>query len=118
MWIKCENLLLSCLRTGDDRSAHLCLERLVDRFGDNNERIMGFKGLLKEAEAGDKEELEQVLKEYEGILSESDTNIVRCPLYESPRLEWYADDASRSLSPNDGSPSSESWVEPPRLSPP
>lgn len=71
-----ENLLLSCLRIGDKTSAHECLARLVRRFGDDNERIMAFTGLVKEAEAPDNAALEKVLKEYDDILAENDTNIV------------------------------------------
>jgi ER membrane protein complex subunit 2 len=76
LWIKYENLLLSCLRTGDDRAAHQCLERLVARFGNENERVMALKGLVKEADAQNNGELEKVLKEYDQILSENNTNIV------------------------------------------
>ena len=76
VWVKYENLLLSCLRTGDERSAHQCLERLVTRFGDKNERVMALKGLLKEADAHDNAELEEILKDYDQILSQDDTNIV------------------------------------------
>ncbi|KAK3326456.1 hypothetical protein B0H66DRAFT_530461 [Apodospora peruviana] len=75
LWLKYENLLLSCLRTGDEQAAHQCLERLVARLGNNNERVLAFKGLLKEAEAKNNNELERVLKEYDQILSENDTNI-------------------------------------------
>ncbi|KAK3377802.1 hypothetical protein B0H63DRAFT_451647 [Podospora didyma] len=75
LWIKYENLLLSCLRTGDELAAKQCLERLVARFGDGNERIMAFKGLVKEADAQHNGELETVLKEYEQILRDNDTNI-------------------------------------------
>ncbi|KAF4460707.1 kinetoplast-associated KAP [Fusarium albosuccineum] len=75
LWTIYENLLLSCLRTGDDESAHQCLERLVLRFGDQNERVMALKGLVKEAEATNNNELQQVLKEYEDILEEDGTNI-------------------------------------------
>ena len=78
IWIKYENLLLSCLRTGDVQAAHECLKRLATRFGDDNERVLAFGGLLKEAEAQDNGDLEQVLNEYNQILSENDTNIVRC----------------------------------------
>jgi ER membrane protein complex subunit 2 len=77
LWIKYENLLLSCLRTGDEPAAHKCLERLVARFGDDNERVMALKGLLKEADAQNNGALERVLKEYDQILSDNDTNIVR-----------------------------------------
>jgi ER membrane protein complex subunit 2 len=77
LWIIYENLLLSCLRTGDDDAAHQCLERLVLRFGDSNPRIMAFKGLVKEAEASNNGELEKVLAEYELLLEEDGTNVVR-----------------------------------------
>ncbi|KAF6845410.1 tetratricopeptide repeat domain-containing protein [Colletotrichum musicola] len=75
IWTIYENLLLACLRTGDGQAAHQCLERLVIRFGDDNERIMAFKGLVKEAEADNDGELVQILKEYETILGENATNI-------------------------------------------
>ncbi len=79
IWVKYENLLLSCLRTGDERTAHQCLGRLVTRFGDKNERILALKGLMKEADAQDNAALEEILKEYDGILSSDDTNIVCYP---------------------------------------
>ncbi|KAH9910019.1 tetratricopeptide [Xylariomycetidae sp. FL2044] len=75
LWTIYENLLLSCLRTGDDESAHKCLGRLVNRFGDDNERVMALKGLLKEADAGDNATLEVILKEYDDILKENPTNL-------------------------------------------
>ncbi|KAI1131974.1 tetratricopeptide [Nemania abortiva] len=75
LWTVYENLLLSCLRTGDDDAAHQCLGRLVNRFGDDNERIMALKGLFKEATATDNAALELVLKEYERILQENPPNI-------------------------------------------
>ncbi len=76
LWTVYENLLLSCLRTGDDESAHECLGRLVNRFGNDNERIMALKGLLKEATATDNATLDLVLQEYEQILQENPTNLV------------------------------------------
>lgn len=78
LWIVYENLLLSCLRAGNDEAAHQCLERLVLRFGDDNERIMAFKGLVKEAGASHNE-LDKVLKEYDQILEENSANVVREP---------------------------------------
>ncbi|RWA11252.1 hypothetical protein EKO27_g3856 [Xylaria grammica] len=75
LWTVYENLLLSCLRTGDDDSAHQCLGRLVNRFGHDNERIMALKGLLKEATATDNASLDLVLHEYEQILQENPTNL-------------------------------------------
>ncbi|KAK4211647.1 TPR repeat protein oca3 [Rhypophila decipiens] len=75
LWLKYENMLLSCLRTENDQAAHLFLERLVTRFGDDNERIMAFKGLLKEAVARQNGDQVRILNEYDQILSENDTNI-------------------------------------------
>ncbi|KAI6090864.1 tetratricopeptide [Hypoxylon rubiginosum] len=75
LWTTYENLLLSCLRTADDKSAHECLGRLVNRFGNDNERIMALKGLLKEAAADDATTLNSVIKEYDQILQDNPTNI-------------------------------------------
>ncbi|KAI1438194.1 tetratricopeptide [Xylaria sp. CBS 124048] len=75
LWAVHENLLLSCLRTGDDESARQCLDRLVERFGDDNERIMALKGLVKEATAANNAALDEVLQEYENILQETPTNL-------------------------------------------
>jgi ER membrane protein complex subunit 2 len=87
LWINYENLFLSCIRTGDNPAAHECLERLIRRFGDDNERVMAFKGLLKEADASNSQELDLVLKEYDEILSENSTNIVR-PALRIPSLAF------------------------------
>lgn len=76
LWAIYENLLLSCLRTGNDEAAAECLSRLVGRFGANNERIMALKGLFREASAGDDEALRKILKEYDDILKEDEANIV------------------------------------------
>src|SRR5438034_9223245 len=51
LWTKYEQLLLACLRTGDDKSAHICLERLTTRFGTANERIIALRGLYHEPTA-------------------------------------------------------------------
>lgn len=75
-WTIYENLLLACLRTGDNTTARQCLQRLVTRFGGNDERIEAIKGLVKEAEATNDSELEKVLKEYEEILAKDNTNVV------------------------------------------
>lgn len=71
-----EQLLLACLRTGDDQSARTCLDRLSHRFGPSNERVMGLRGLYQEATAKDNETLEKCLEEYEKILSENPVNVV------------------------------------------
>lgn len=80
LWTTYENLLLSCLRTGDDQAAHQCLERIVLRFGDDNERVMALKGLVKEATAEDTAALNKVLAEYDVLLQESPANIVSCAM--------------------------------------
>lgn len=76
-WNAYERLFLSCLQTGDDESARLCLKRLTDRFGSSNERIQGLRGMYEEAVAKDGSALERVLKEYESTLAEDPTNMVR-----------------------------------------
>ena len=76
LWTTYENLMLSCLRTGDEQSAHLCLERLKERFGAENERLMALWGLFQEAVANDNDALKKVLKEYENILVKDPANMV------------------------------------------
>ncbi|KAK7749612.1 Inositol phosphatase SIW14 [Cytospora paraplurivora] len=75
LWITYENLLLSCLRTGDEESAQECIERLVKRFGPDNERISAFRGLVREAKATNDAELKAILKDYDDVLAENNTNI-------------------------------------------
>lgn len=77
LWTIYENLLLTCLRAGDDDSAHRVLERLVLRFGDEDERVVALKGLVKEATASSDSDLDKVLSEYEILLEENGANIVR-----------------------------------------
>jgi hypothetical protein len=76
LWTSYENLMLSCLRTGDERSAHLCLQRLTERFGAENERLMALRGLFQESIAKDDAELKQVLEEYKTILTKDPGNMV------------------------------------------
>ena len=55
------------------------MDRLVIRFGGDNQKIMALMGLVKEAQATNDAELEEILKEYDGILDETNnkfTNIV------------------------------------------
>lgn len=75
-WATYENLLLSCLRIGDDEAAAKCMDRLEARFGADNERVMALRGLLSEAQAENNGELEAVLKQYDAILEGNNTNIV------------------------------------------
>lgn len=77
LWASYEKLLLSCLRTGDDKSAHECLEKLIQRFGATNERVMGLRGLYQEAVADDDAALEKILHEYNEVLDGDSVNTVR-----------------------------------------
>lgn len=100
-WSVYENLFLSCLRTRDDKSARLCLEKLTDRFGASNERIMGLQGMYNEATAADGPALERILKSYKSTLDNDPTNMVRrdSPL-RKPRAERsLADRQETSRSP-------------------
>ncbi len=76
VWTVYENLLLSCLRTGDDKAAQDCLERIVIRFGEKDERVMALSGLVQEAKATNNNDLEKILKGYEMILEANDANVV------------------------------------------
>ncbi|KAF1982367.1 TPR-like protein [Aulographum hederae CBS 113979] len=75
-WVVYENLVFQCLRTGDDDSAKECLDRLVDRFGEDNERIMALCGMYEEAVAKDDKELEGVLKTYNKAIQADPTNML------------------------------------------
>ena len=66
--------MMSCLRTGDEESARLCLVRLTERFGVSNERVIGLVGVFDEATAKNDEELDDVLKNYERLLKSDPTN--------------------------------------------
>ncbi|KAI9777654.1 MAG: hypothetical protein M1816_004619 [Peltula sp. TS41687] len=74
-WSAYERLFLSCIQTGDDESARVCLKRLTDRFGASNERIQGLRGMYEEAVAEDEAALERILKGYESTLAEDPTNM-------------------------------------------
>ena len=54
----------------------MCLEKLIERFGATNERVMGLRGLYQEAVAENDAALEKVLKEYNGVLAKNPTNTV------------------------------------------
>lgn len=74
-WQTYENMLLACLRTGDNESAYVALEELTKRFGDDNERVQALRGLLLESTAKDNKDLEGVLKSYDDLLEEKPTNM-------------------------------------------
>jgi len=80
LWSTYENLMLSCLRTGDEDSARSCLQRLTERFGTSNERVLALIGLYDEATARTDAELQDVLKSYTNLLKHDPTNGVCCPI--------------------------------------
>ena len=69
------SLFYACLRTGDDKTAHLCLERLSQRFRENNDRIMAMRGIYQEAVAENEDELRNILQEYNKILADNPVNV-------------------------------------------
>lgn len=73
-WASYESLLLACLRTGDDKSARQCLDRLKARFGENNQRVVALRFLYESAVADDKD-LRRVLEDLERVLKEDRTSL-------------------------------------------
>lgn len=57
----------------------MCLEKLIERFGATNERVMGLRGLYQESVAENNAALEKILKEYNGVLAETPANTVSSP---------------------------------------
>jgi tetratricopeptide (TPR) repeat protein len=74
-WQANENLLIACLRTGDDETASICLDKLSQRFGPDNERVQALRGLYDEATAVDEKALLSVLKSYDETLKENPANV-------------------------------------------
>ena len=79
VWVTYEQLLLSCLRTKDDKSALLCLRKLISRFGPASERLAALQGLYEEATAADDAALGKILSEYETVILNDPTNTVDIP---------------------------------------
>ncbi|KIW72429.1 hypothetical protein PV04_00624 [Phialophora macrospora] len=75
LWNDLEQLLYACLRTGDDESAFLCVEKLSQRFGATNERVMALRGLYQEATAPDEAAGRKILEDYAKILMENPMNV-------------------------------------------
>lgn len=75
-WTILENLFHTCVRTGDNEAAQKCLQQMLDRFGETNERVMATMGLYREATAEKSEDLAKVLVIYQDAIKEKPTNIV------------------------------------------
>ena len=93
-WATYERGLLSALKTGDDKAAHLCLEKLTSRFGSTNDRVMSLKGVYQEAVAKDEASLLKILQDYDRLLSEHPSNLVPLNGHE---LRWKDTDAIQML---------------------
>ena len=74
-WTDLEKLVIACLQSGDDKSAHFALERLTQRFGKNDEKIMALRGLYQEAVAKDYQDLRKIVEDYNTILRENPVNV-------------------------------------------
>jgi hypothetical protein len=75
-WTTYENLYMSCLRTGDDKSARLILDRLVERFGEKNERVKAYQAMMAEARAETDQDAIKVLKEFGDEIDADPSNFV------------------------------------------
>lgn len=78
-WLNHEKYFLSCLRTGDDEGAFICLERIIERFGPKHEKVMGLRGLYQEAVADDEATLLKILHDYDTTIVEDPTDFVCGP---------------------------------------
>lgn len=74
-WAEIEQTFYACLRTGDDKSAHMCMEKLRKRFGPGNERVLAIRGMYQEAIAENEEQLREILVEYNKILEDNPMNV-------------------------------------------
>ncbi|RPA77241.1 hypothetical protein BJ508DRAFT_228915 [Ascobolus immersus RN42] len=74
-WALHETLFYACIRGGDDRTASLALQRLSDRFGSDDDRVAGMRGVLSEVAATTTTELEEVLRGYDEVLEKDPTKL-------------------------------------------
>lgn len=74
-WTTLENLFISCLQTGDDDSARKLLDKLIDRFGETNERVMAYSGMYAESRIDSDKDFIEVLKEYGEALEANPANL-------------------------------------------
>ena len=74
-WATYENLYLSCLRTGDDKSARAILDKLISRFGDQNERVMAYQAMYAESRLESEMDQESLLKDLGYLLEADPTNM-------------------------------------------
>ena len=74
-YLSLEKLVIASLQTGDEKTAFLALEALTTRFGPQDPRVMGLRGLYQEAQAKNIQDLQKVVNEYNKILTENPMNV-------------------------------------------
>jgi len=74
-WATYENLFLSCLRTGDDKSARAILDKLISRFSDQNERIIAYQTMYAESRVESEKDQVNLLRDIGAMLEEDPTNM-------------------------------------------
>ncbi|RDW93224.1 uncharacterized protein DSM5745_00546 [Aspergillus mulundensis] len=109
-----EKLFFSCIQSADDKCALSCLERLGRRFGSPNERVAALRSLYDEAVAEGQSGLEQCLRNYDDILSQTPVNLPilkrRVALLRS--LSRYTDAISSLVQLLEATPTdAEAWCE-------
>lgn len=76
-WALHETLFYACIRAGEDNTAKLCIQRISDRFGSDDDRVSAMAGVLEEVMAETPQQLEQMLQVYELALEKDPTRLVR-----------------------------------------
>ncbi|GAM89261.1 hypothetical protein ANO11243_072980 [Dothideomycetidae sp. 11243] len=74
-WQTYENLLIACLKTGDDDNALAAINALETRFGPDNERVQALRGMYREAVAKNDAELQAILDDYENMVKANEGNM-------------------------------------------
>ncbi|RMZ89104.1 hypothetical protein DV736_g3672, partial [Chaetothyriales sp. CBS 134916] len=73
-WVDVVQLFYASLRTGDDKIASACLVLLTKRFGADDHKISGLRGMYQEALAEDEAALKTILGDYNKILAQDPMN--------------------------------------------
>ncbi|RMD43966.1 hypothetical protein DV735_g1168, partial [Chaetothyriales sp. CBS 134920] len=74
-WADVVQLFYASLRTGDDKVASSCLVLLTKRFGADDHKVTGLRGVYQEALAADDDALKTILADYNKILAQDPMNI-------------------------------------------
>ncbi|KAL4811572.1 hypothetical protein BDV18DRAFT_11562 [Aspergillus unguis] len=109
-----EKLFFSCIQSADDKCALTCLERLTQRFGSSNERVMALHSIYNEAISRDQSGLERCLKKCDDILSQNPVNmpIIKRRIALLTSLSRYAEAISGLVQLLEATPTdAEAWCE-------